>query len=286
MDALVMVAQFWTTAKEGPQRVPQVFRETQILLLPLGIVNDECGSLRALRDIGEHKTVLVNYVVLWELRERHVLFNACGFGRLSGCLSSCGRRFATGTISPSPNSKCRFWGSSTKSTCIPCVGRKAASRRCPHRRESRCCGSGRGLLICCPFLIERRVAQELLQHLRAADAICERQVASRRVQLIDKLVWPIAVRPRVREPRNLLSELVELFPALPPDLALHSKPELALAVMLPQTVYRAEIDFGDGPDFGEINPTPLLRGLASELNEQLPCLRVRGLEITGVQQFL
>jgi len=129
------------------------------------------------------------------------------------------------------------------------------------------------------LLVECRVAHDLLQHLRAANAVGQGQVAHRRVQAVDKLVRPCAVRPLVCEPGDLLCELIKLLPLLAPDLALGGKSELTLTVVSPQAVQGVHIHIRHTAHLREVDPAAFHCCLARDDNEEAACLGISSLEI-------
>mmetsp|Transcript_79304 Transcript_79304/g.232959 ORF Transcript_79304/g.232959 Transcript_79304/m.232959 type:complete len:246 (+) Transcript_79304:85-822(+) len=137
---------------------------------------------------------------------------------------------------------------------------------------------GRGFL-----LLKGWVVEQLLQDLVTADAVGQRQVAHRCAEIVDELVWPVAVLPLAGEPRHLLRKLGELRAAGVPDLALRHEAKLALTVVLPQALHGVHVLLRHVLDLGKVDPAALPGRLPRNLDEQPPRLGVRGLEVSRSQ---
>mmetsp|Transcript_57135 Transcript_57135/g.124259 ORF Transcript_57135/g.124259 Transcript_57135/m.124259 type:complete len:645 (-) Transcript_57135:8-1942(-) len=264
VHALVVVAQLGAADEEGAQGVPEVLGEAEVHRLLLRVVDEERGGLGVVGHVGEDKTELVDDVADLEGLQRG---GRGGRGRL-------------GDLGAGPHGDpaeahlaARGAGEGHALALALAAG--------PEGQHAHAAALLRGGFL----LVEGGVIEQLIEHLGAADAVRERQVAGGgRLVVVDELVRPVAVLPLVREPRHLLSELVELAADLAPGLALRGEAELPAAEVLPEAVEGHEVHLGDGLHLGEVHPAALHRPVAGEDDEQAARLGIGGLVVLGVKE--
>mmetsp|Transcript_42313 Transcript_42313/g.111935 ORF Transcript_42313/g.111935 Transcript_42313/m.111935 type:complete len:477 (+) Transcript_42313:79-1509(+) len=180
VHALVVVAQLGAADEEGPQGVPQVLGEAEVLGPHLGVEDEERGGLGVVGHVREDKTELVD--------DLHLLKAGQRVGRVRDR-----RRGDLGGGPQGDRAQAAAAARGAREGHGLGVARAAASDR-QHAQAAAPLAGDR-------LLREGEVVEQLVQNLCAADAVRERQVAGGGLHVVvDELVRPGAVLPLVREP--------------------------------------------------------------------------------------